>query len=88
MTLVDCVDSMILLSRIYDFVILVVMIDLRSYRWSSHRIQDYDFNNLFLAENTAEEAPTVNVLLNKNNTNSIQEETKREACPRRAAELN
>jgi len=49
MTLVDCVDSMILLSRIYDFVILVVMIDLRSYRWSSNQIQDYDFNNLFLS---------------------------------------
>ena len=49
MTLVDCVDSIILLNRIYNFVIIVVMIDLRSYRWSSNQIQDYDFNNLFLS---------------------------------------
>jgi len=41
-----------------------------------------------VVENTAGEAPTINFLLNKNNTNSIQEETKREACLRRATELN
>jgi hypothetical protein len=42
----------------------------------------------FLAENTAGEAPTVNFLLNKKNSNkSIQGETKREECLRWATGL-
>ena len=44
---------------------------------------------IFWPENTAGEAPTVNFLLNKKNSdNSMQEETKREECLRWAAELN
>ena len=57
-------------------------------------LQVYILNDItvissFFNEKYSRGDPTVNFLLNKKNTNnSIQEETKREACPRRAAELN